>query len=76
MLIDKYNTYDEGIKFDENILCYFEENDFFHQCLKKIRKYILIEDLEAYHLGGSVNDITINMNVLKNGIGNGVSIIF
>ena len=29
MLIDKYNTFDEGINFDENIFLYFEENDFF-----------------------------------------------
>ena len=25
MLIDKYNTFDEGINFDENIFLYFEE---------------------------------------------------
>jgi len=65
MLIDRFNTYDEGIKFDENIFLYFEENDFFHQCLKKNKKIYLIEDLEAYHWGGSVNDITIKYECFK-----------
>ena len=65
MLIDKFNTYDEGIKFDENIFLYFEENDFFHQCLKKKKKIYLIEDLEAYHWGGSVDDTTIKYECFK-----------
>ena len=39
MLIDKHNTYNVGIEFDENIFLYFEENDFFHQCFKKIKEY-------------------------------------
>jgi GT2 family glycosyltransferase len=65
MLIDKNNTFNEGIKFDENIFLYFEENDFFHQCMKKNKKIYLIEDLQAYHWGGSVNDISIEYECFK-----------
>ena len=65
MLIDKKNTYEEGIEFDENIFLYFEENDFFHQCFKKNKKIFLIRDLEAYHWGGSVNDTSIKYECLK-----------
>ena len=65
MLIDKYNTFDEGINFDENIFLYFEENDFFHQCFKKKKKIYLIDSLEAYHWGGSVNNISLEYECLK-----------
>ena len=65
MLIDKYNTFDEGINFDENIFLYFEENDFFHQCFKKKKKIYLIDNLEAYHWGGSVNNISLEYECLK-----------
>ena len=65
MLIDKENTYEEDILFDENIFLYFEENDFFHQCLKKGKKIYLINNLEAYHWGGSVNDKSIKYECFK-----------
>ncbi len=65
MLIDKHNTFDEGINFDENIFLYFEENDFFHQCFKKKKKIYLIDNLEAYHWGGSVNNISLEYECLK-----------
>ena len=65
MLIDKKNTYEEGISFDENIFLYFEENDFFHQCFKKRKKIYLISNLEAYHWGGSVHDETIEYECFK-----------
>ena len=41
MLINKTNTYDKGIKFDENIFMFFEEDDFFHQCFKLKKKFFL-----------------------------------
>ena len=56
MLIDKNNTYEKGIKFDENIFMFFEEDDFFHQCFKLDQKIFLINDLYANHLDGSIND--------------------
>jgi len=65
MLIDKHNTYNVGIEFDENIFLFFEENDFFHQCFKKNKKIYLIQDLEAYHWGGSVNDMSIKYECFK-----------
>lgn len=65
MLIDKHNTYDEGMQFDENIFLYFEENDFFHQCFKKNKKIYLIENLIAYHWGGSVNNFSLEYECLK-----------
>lgn len=65
MLIDKQNTYNLGIKFDEEIFMFFEENDFFHQCFKKEKKLYLIEDLLAYHSGGSVNDKSIKYECFK-----------
>jgi GT2 family glycosyltransferase len=42
MLIDKNNTYKKGIKFDENIFMFFEENDFFISALKKMKKSTLL----------------------------------
>ena len=65
MLIDKKNTFDLGIQFDENIFLYFEETDFFMQCLKKNKKIYLIQNLEAYHWGGSVNDRSIEFECFK-----------
>ena len=66
MLIDKNNTYNSGIKFDENIFLFFEENDFFHQCFKKNKKIYLITDLIAHHVdGGSINDISLNYECFK-----------
>jgi GT2 family glycosyltransferase len=66
MLIDKNNTYKKGIKFDENIFMFFEENDFFHQCFKKKEKIFLITDLIAQHIvGGSVNDISLKYECFK-----------
>jgi N-acetylglucosaminyl-diphospho-decaprenol L-rhamnosyltransferase len=65
MLIDKKNTFDLGIQFDENIFLYFEETDFFMQCLKKNKKIYLIQNLEAYHWGGSVNDKSIEFECFK-----------
>ena len=65
MLIDKNNTYYKDIKFDENIFMFFEENDFFHQCFKKNKRIYLIENLEAYHWGGSVDNISLEYECLK-----------
>ena len=66
MLIDKNNTYKKGIKFDENIFMFFEENDFFHQCFKKNEKIYLITDLIAHHLeGGSINDKSLKYECFK-----------
>lgn len=66
MLIDKNNTYKKGIKFDENIFMFFEENDFFHQCFKKNEKIYLITDLLAHHLeGGSINDKSLKYECFK-----------
>jgi len=65
MLIDKYNTFDKGIKFDENIFLFFEENDFFHQCFKMKKKIYLIDSLLAYHHGGSLSDKSINYECFK-----------
>ena len=65
MLIDKYNTFDKGIKFDENIFLFFEENDFFHQCFKMKKKIYLIDNLLAHHHGGSLNDKSINYECFK-----------
>ena len=66
MLIDKNNTYKKGIKFDENIFMFFEENDFFHQCFKNNQKIYLITDLIAQHLeGGSINDKSLKYECFK-----------
>ena len=66
MLIDKNNTYNKGIKFDENIFLFFEENDFFHQCFKKNEKIYLITNLIAQHQdGGSINDKSLNYECFK-----------
>ena len=65
MLIDKVNTFNKGIKFDENIFMFFEENDFFHQCFKKKQKIYLIDDLIAHHEGGSINDESLKYECFK-----------
>ena len=65
MLIDKYNTYEKGIKFDENIFMFFEEDDFFHQCFKNGKKIFLIDNLEADHFDGSINDKTLKYECFK-----------
>ena len=65
MLIDKTNTYEKGIKFDENIFMFFEEDDFFHQCFKHKKKIYLIENLTAEHFDGSINDKSLNYECFK-----------
>ncbi len=65
MLIDKKNTLNFGIKFDENIFLFFEENDFFHQCFKSNKKIYLIENLLADHLDGSMNDDSLKFECFK-----------
>ena len=65
MLIDKMNTLNIGIKFDENIFMFFEENDFFHQCFKKKQKIYLIDDLIAHHEGGSIKDESLKYECFK-----------
>ena len=65
MLIDKMNTFNKGIKFDENIFMFFEENDFFHQCFKKKQKIYLIDDLIAHHEGGSIKDESLKYERFK-----------
>jgi len=68
MLINKSNTYLKNIKFDNNIFLYWEEVDFFHQCLINKKKIFLIKDLLADHDGGkSIDkikypDIELNRN--------------
>ena len=56
MLINKSNTYSKNIKFDKNIFLYWEEVDFFQQCLMNKQKIFLIKDLNAYHEGGKSID--------------------
>tara|TARA_B100000780_G_scaffold267552_1_gene224746 strand:+ start:511 stop:1401 length:891 start_codon:yes stop_codon:yes gene_type:complete len=65
MLINKEKTYEKNIKFDENILMFFEEDDFFHQCFKKNQKIYLINNLTADHLDGSINDKTLKYECFK-----------
>ena len=65
MLIDKHNTYEKNIKFDENIFMFFEENDFFHQCFKLNKKIFLIENLVADHLDGSISDKSLKFECFK-----------
>ena len=65
MLINKEKIYEKNIKFDENILMYFEEDDFFHQCFKKNQKIYLINNLTADHFDGSINDKTLKYECFK-----------
>ena len=65
MLINKEITLKHNIKFDENIFLFFEEDDFFHQCFKSGLKIFLINDLNATHLDGSVNDNSLDYECFK-----------
>ena len=65
MFIDKKNTFDAGIKFDEKIFLFFEENDFFHQCFKSNKKIYMIENLPSDHLDGSVDDKSFKFECFK-----------
>ena len=65
MLIDKENTFDKGIRFDENIFMFYEEDDFFHQCFKLQKKIYLIENLRASHYDGSLNIKSLNYECFK-----------
>ncbi len=65
MLIDKEVISKKGIKFDENIFLFFEEDDFFHQCFKSKLKIYLINDLEVIHLDGSISDKSLNFECFK-----------
>tara|TARA_E500000178_G_scaffold294875_1_gene300407 strand:- start:1607 stop:2497 length:891 start_codon:yes stop_codon:yes gene_type:complete len=65
MLINKDNTYNKGIKFDENIFMFFEEDDFFHQCFKNNQRIYLINNLLAEHTDGSMNNKTLNYECFK-----------
>jgi len=65
MLIDKKNTYENDIKFDENIFMFFEEDDFFHQCFKANKKIYLINNLAAQHLDGSIDDKSLKYECFK-----------
>ena len=75
MLIDKNNTYEKGIRFDEKIFMFFEEDDFFHQCFKIGQKIFLINDLHAKHLDGSVDDKTLTYECFKKTMGK-IKILF
>ena len=65
MLINKKNTYEKNIKFDENIFMFYEEDDFFHQCFKNNENIYLIENLKAEHSDGSVQDKSLNYECFK-----------
>ena len=65
MLIDKDITQKNNIKFDENIFLFFEEDDFFHQCFKANLKIFLINNLNAIHLDGSVDDNSLSYECFK-----------
>ncbi len=65
MLINKENTFEKGIRFDENIFMFFEEDDFFHQCFKLQKKIYLIENLRANHFDGSINIKSLNYECFK-----------
>ena len=65
MLINKKNTFEKNIKFDENIFMFFEEDDFFHQCFKSNNKIYLINNLTADHLDGSINDKSLKYECFK-----------
>ena len=68
MLLNKDILKLHNIKFDTKIFLYWEEVDFFFQCLKKKQKIYLLNKLFAYHEGGkSINkniyyDIELNRN--------------
>jgi N-acetylglucosaminyl-diphospho-decaprenol L-rhamnosyltransferase len=68
MLLNRDILKFHDIKFDTKIFLYWEEVDFFFQCLKKKQKIYLLKKLFAYHEGGkSINkniysDIELNRN--------------
>ena len=68
MLLNKDILKLHNIKFDTKIFLYWEEVDFFFQCLKKKQKIYLLNKVFAYHEGGkSINkniyyDIELNRN--------------
>ncbi len=68
MLINVDNTYKNNIRFDKNIFLYWEESDFFFQCLKKGEKIYLLKNLNAKHFGDSSiekkysDEINLNRN--------------
>ena len=64
MLIDKMNTLNKGIKFDENILCFLRKMIFFINVSKK-QKIYLIDDLIAHHEGGSIKDESLKYECFK-----------
>ena len=59
MLINKLNTFDKGIEFDENIFLYYEENDFYYQCIKNKLKILLALTVIAQHISNSSIDLKI-----------------
>ena len=68
MLINKETINKHKISFDENIFLYWEERDFFFQCIQKKQKIYLLNKLSAYHKGGQsidkseFSDIELNRN--------------
>ncbi len=65
MLINRENTFEKGIQFDESIFMFFEEDDFFHQCFKLQKKIYLIENLRANHFDGSINIKSLDYECFK-----------
>lgn len=65
MLLNKKILDKKKIYFDENIFLFFEEDDFFHRCFKSNMKIYLIDDLEADHFDGSINNESINYECFK-----------
>ena len=68
MLINKEIIERHKISFDENIFLYWEERDFFFQCIQKKQKIYLLNKLSAYHKGGGsidkvkFSDVELNRN--------------
>ena len=58
LLINKKNTFEKGICFDENIFLYYEENDFYYQCIKSGKKIFLALEITAEHISNSSIDKT------------------
>ena len=65
MLFDKYNTFDDGIIFDEKMFLFFEENEFFHQCFKANKKIFILNNLIGKHYDGSITDKSIKFECFK-----------
>lgn len=68
ILINVDKTYKNNIRFDKNIFLYWEESDFFFQCLEKGEKIYLLKSLNAKHFGDSSvekrysDEINLNRN--------------